>query len=422
MIRMIGMLASRREDNPAGRDSEVLRPAQLAWVLGVALLARLAVAWFVLRHFSADWFFHRGMEMGLLAQSIVQGHGMSSPFGGSTGPTAFVAPGYPLIISAIFAIFGVYSTGSAIVILLMHVALNLITIALIMQLAARFASAQAAIIAGLFWAISPPLIWLPTIFWDTSFTCCIMIGSVAWALQLTSTSSVAGFSISGALIAMAGFINPALMPALVAMLCWLGFQRRRETRYGLLFAMLALLLVFSPWPIRNARVFHTFIPLRSTVGFEMWMGNRPGAAGFLDESVFPIFNAAEREHYIRVGEVAYVREKSAAAKAYIRSHLPVFLALSVKRAFRFWTGSGNQNGSVVFIVHACVTSILGFVGLVMLARKRLPIAVLVLLPILIFPLPYYITHAEFRYRLAIDPLLTMLSACALSRLQQPRIV
>jgi hypothetical protein len=40
------------------------------------------------------------------------------------------------------------------------------------------------------------------------------------------------------------------------------------------------------------------------------------------------------------------------------------------------------------------------------------VAALFLLPLLLFPLPYYITHAEFRYRLVVDPLLTILAASA----------
>jgi len=43
-------------------------------------------------------------------------------------------------------------------------------------------------------------------------------------------------------------------------------------------------------------------------------------------------------------------------------------------------------------------------------------AVLMALPLLLFPLPYYITHAEFRYRLNIDPLLTILAAYAVTQL------
>jgi hypothetical protein len=37
------------------------------------------------------------------------------------------------------------------------------------------------------------------------------------------------------------------------------------------------------------------------------------------------------------------------------------------------------------------------------------------LPLLLFPLPYYITHAEFRYRLVIDPILTILAAYAVTQ-------
>jgi hypothetical protein len=47
-------------------------------------------------------------------------------------------------------------------------------------------------------------------------------------------------------------------------------------------------------------------------------------------------------------------------------------------------------------------------------RRRFNVAVLFLLPLLLFPLPYYITHAEFRYRLVVDPLLTVLAAYAVS--------
>jgi hypothetical protein len=47
-------------------------------------------------------------------------------------------------------------------------------------------------------------------------------------------------------------------------------------------------------------------------------------------------------------------------------------------------------------------------------KRRVRLAVLFLLPLIVFPLPYYITHAEFRYRLVVDPLLTILAAYALS--------
>jgi hypothetical protein len=396
------------------RSGSTLSLRQVGAVLTLGLATRLAVLWFVIRHYSAAWFFHRGTEMGLLAQSIVDGKGLSSPFGGSTGPTAFIAPGYPLFVSAIFSLFGSYTFASAIAIMAIHVTLNLLTILLIMHVALRLKDTRTAMLAGVFWAVCLPLIWMPTIFWETNFSCCIMAASLAFALRLQRSPSNAGFLTAGACIAIAGLINPALLPMLVAMVFLVAFQGRRASPYGLLFAMLALAVVFSPWPLRNARVFRAFIPLRSTVGFEMWMGNRPQSTGYLDESLFPTFNPAELQDYVRLGEVAYVEKKSSEARHYISSHVIEFLSLSLRRMVRFWTGSGTLGGSPIFILHACITTFLGFIGIGLIARKQPAIACLCLLPLLLFPLPYYITHAEFRYRLIIDPLLTVFAAYAIS--------
>ena len=110
-----------------------------------------------------------------------------------------------------------------------------------------------------------------------------------------------------------------------------------------------------------------------------------------------------------------MRDKSMLAKAYIRAHPAEFLRLSTIRFIRFWTGTGSKDGSVIFAVHAVLTTFLGAMGMWRLcARGCGRVAVLFLLPLMLFPLPYYMTHAEFRYRLVVDPLLTMLAAYALS--------
>jgi hypothetical protein len=67
------------------------------------------------------------------------------------------------------------------------------------------------------------------------------------------------------------------------------------------------------------------------------------------------------------------------------------------------------------VIHAALTTSLGLIGLWRLVReRRFKLAVLFLLPLVLFSLPYYITHAEFRYRLVIDPLLVILAGYAVS--------
>jgi hypothetical protein len=388
-----------------------------AVVLAVALLARLIVLGIVIVANPHNWLYSRGIEMGLLANSLLHGLGYSSPFGGVTGPTAFIAPGYPTLVAAVFLVFGSYTFASAIAIMALQVAISVLTIAWMMQIARDTLGFRTAVLAGAFWAISLPLLWIPTIFWETSISACALVGMIAFALRARRSPTIATWILLGSCSAVIALINPALLPSLVAILGWLAWQTWQVSRTAPLFGLLALVLVFSPWPIRNAYRFHAFIPLRSTVGFELWMGNRPGSTGFLDESLFPYYNHQELASYVAKGELAYTRDKSQQAWAYIRAHPGTFLDLTLRRCFRFWMGTGSAGGSPIFVIHAVTTTLLGAIGLWLVYRRRMrDFATLIALPLLLFPLPYTITHAEFRYRLNIDPLMTILAAYAVLQL------
>jgi 4-amino-4-deoxy-L-arabinose transferase-like glycosyltransferase len=403
--RHLGVESSALTNAP--RD--LVRPHTFAIVL-VAFTARLLILWFVVERF-----YSRGIELGTLAQSLVAGQGLSSPFGGSTGPTALLAPGYPAVIALVFRIFGSFTFSSAIAVMVMQVLFSVMTVALIMHIAQTCFDSRAADLAGVFWAVSLPLLWMPTIFWETCLSTLLLLGMIALALRCEQEPSSFLWALMGGYCGLAALVNPALLMALLALLGWAAWQTRKTLRYSPLLGLLVLLLVFAPWPIRNARALGAFIPLRSTVGLELWMGNRAGATGFLDESVFPLFNRYEYDQYVAKGEAAYMGEKSALARTYMGAHPGEFLRLSGVRFLRFWSGAGTRDGSPIFVLHAVFTTALGAMGMWRLwQRRRFSVAVLFLLPLLLFPLPYYITHAEFRYRLVVDPLLTVLAAYAVS--------
>jgi hypothetical protein len=390
------------------------RPHTFALFL-LALAARLLTLWFVAERFPHPWLYSRGIELGTLAQSLAAGQGLSSPFGGSTGPTALLAPGYPALISLVFRIFGPFTFSAALAVMVMQVLFSVLTVMLIMHIAQRCLDRRAADLAGGFWAISLPLVWMPTIFWETCLSTLLLVGMVALALRCQQGPSRLLWAVMGGYCGLAALVNPALLTALLALMGWAAWQTRMTFRYSPLLGLLALLLVFAPWPIRNARALGAFIPLRSTVGFELWMGNRAGATGFLDESVFPLFNRGEYDQYAAKGEVGYMRDKSRLARSYVRAHPAEFLRLSGLRVLRFWTGTGSKDGSVLFAIHGLLTFCLGTMGMWRLwQRRRFGVVALFILPLFLFPLPYYITHAEFRYRLVVDPLLTILAASAVS--------
>jgi 4-amino-4-deoxy-L-arabinose transferase-like glycosyltransferase len=388
-----------------------MQRAKTPAILAFALLARLLVLWFALVQFPHNWLYGRGIELGTLAQSLVIGRGLSSPFGGSTGPTALLAPGYPGMIALFFRAFGSFTFAAAIAVMIVQLLFSAATVLLIMHVAFRCFGPRAANLAGGFWAISLPLLWMPTIFWETCLSTMLLVGMLALALRCARKSGPPLWAAMGAYCGFAALVNPALLLSLLAMLGWVAWRTRKAQRYSPLLGLLIFLLVFTPWPLRNWRVLGAFIPLRSTVGLELWMGNRPGATGYLDESIFPLFNRWEYDQYAAKGEVAYMRDKSALAREYIHAHPTQFLRLTGIRYLRFWAGTGTQDGSAVFAIHALLTTTLAAIGWVRLWQdRRRSLAILFLLPLLFFPIPYYITHAEFRYRLVVDPLLTILAS------------
>jgi 4-amino-4-deoxy-L-arabinose transferase-like glycosyltransferase len=318
------------------------------------------------------------------------------------------------VIAVLFRIFGSFTFRAAVAVMAMQVLFSVMTVLLIMHIAWQCFGTRTAKLAGIFWAVSLPLLWMPTIFWDTCLSALLLVGMVGSALRCEARPGPFLWTWMGAYTGLAALVNPALLPTLLTVLGWAVWQTRKTYRYSPLLSLLVALLVFAPWPLRNARALGAFIPLRSTVGFELWMGNRAGATGFLDESQFPIFNRREYDQYAVKGEVAYMRDKSVLARTYIRAHPAEFLRLTTLRIIRFWTGTGTKEGSVIFALHAVLTTGLGAIGLWRLWQKRrLSLAALFLLPLMLFPLPYCITHAEFRYRLVIDPLLTILGAYAI---------
>jgi Dolichyl-phosphate-mannose-protein mannosyltransferase len=388
-----------------------------ATILGMALVSRLAVLAVTLRNNPHNWLYTKGIEMGLLADSLVHGLGYSSPFGVPTGPTAFIAPGYPTLIAAVFLVFGSYSFVSAIVIMSVQLVLCLVTIWLIMHICRVVLDRRTAIVAGAFWAVSPPVLWMPTLFWETSISACALPGMIALAIYYRQKPTKAAWVLLGSYAGIIGLINPALLPSLLAILGWLAWETRSISKTAPLIGLLALVVIFAAWPVRNAYRFHAFIPLRSTVGFELWMGNRPGATGFLDVNLFPTYDKQELASYVSKGEVAYTHDKSQQAWEYIRAHPGVFLDMTARRIFRFWTGTGGPGRQPLWAIHATITTVLGLAGLVLIYRRRMrDFAILMAIPMLLFPLPYYITHAEFRYRLNIDPLMTILAGYAITQL------
>jgi hypothetical protein len=178
-----------------------------------------------------------------------------------------------------------------------------------------------------------------------------------------------------------------------------------------------------PWTIRNYLVFHRVVPMRSTLGLQLWIGNNENPQEAWKEELHPIFNSGERARYIRMGEIDYMQEKQREAIEFILAHPARDVRQFASRFIATWSG-GTPTPAQDFIQtpglwFRCVLVFNLFVavgaaaGIVILWKERsaylFPIAAF---PV-IFPWAYYLTLVVPRYRLPIDPAVMLLTAVAL---------
>lgn len=82
-------------------------------ILSVAVGLRFGYAWNEQRKIPAELLVGRlQQETGNIAYSLAVGKGFSSPWLRESGPTAYLAPVYPLLVAGIFRIFGIETIHS----------------------------------------------------------------------------------------------------------------------------------------------------------------------------------------------------------------------------------------------------------------------------------------------------------------------
>ena len=371
-------------------------------------------------------------ETGNIAFSLAQGHGFSSPWWQESGPTAWLTPVYPWIVSILYRLFGIHTPHAFYAVVLLNILFSAAACVPIYLIGKKVAGADVAAGAAWLWAIFPNAILIPYEWvWDTSLSALLM-ATILWAtLELAESSRWSDWTLYGGLWGCALMTNPALGSTLPILLGWAAYRRMRDVNLsaaGPLAALGIAILCCVPWTVRNYIAFHKVVPLRSNFPLELWLGNNDN----LDENsqIVPPADPTREEirKYIRMGETAFMAEKWRSATTFVRTHPRLEAALWSRRFLATWTGAERPVESfeeadsnlvrAVLAVNFLVA--LGAVtGMVVLSSRRsvyaLPLAAIPL----IYPLVYYATHTSLRYRHPIDPVLLILVAVTFANLSTP---
>lgn len=413
----------------------------------LALAVRLAFALLITLRYPIVF---DGAEVASIAINVVQGHGFSSPFGQGDTPTAHMAPLIPLLWAGVFRFFGILTSTSATVILLMQSVVSAVSVAIYTLVALRLRARWALLprstplIVGSVLALWPEsLLNLSDLWyyqWQEAALALMILQGIIW-LDNPASKQAVKLGLSAGILAL---INPVSVSALAPLLAvpLLVARRIRVERVrtaGLCVCVVALMIL--PWTTRNYLVFGQVIPVRGNFGLELLQGNHPDA-GVLQHSrsFHPAGRPDAKAIYTALGEPAYGQWAQQQAFAYIGEHPQETAALILKRIAVFWltdvfdhyrwspdSPRWWQACCGINKVRRASTIVAALLPLAIILWA-LPSGLLRSLPykpafagvFFLYPLPYYVTLANYQYGMAVRAWLGVVAVVTLIAARQMR--
>lgn len=362
-------------------------------------------------------------ELERTAISLVTQGVYGNPYILPTGPTAHNVPGYTLLVAAIFKVFGTGTAGELVKEVLSCIAGSLRSLLLPWFAVRMGIDRRTALAAGVI-----SVIWIGALEtelkggWEACYAALLLLILTArHFVRPVPLQTWRQAAITGVLWGIMFLVNPAAIPVLGAFFLldvyrlrpWpsLSFWRNAALVAGVSF----LLLV--PWGLRNRAVLGSFIATRSNLGLELYQAYAPGAHWVIDEymqsptSPHPSNNPQEAKGVRELGEVAYNREKERMAVRFIQNDPRAAVRLASLHFVHFWFPPGRNLPHALVLAGLTLSAIYGFV-LLWSTHRELALQLGAVLAS--YPLIYYVTIWQARYRFPIEWILVLLAAVALT--------
>ena len=400
--------------------------------------------------------FNFGFEAGRIARSLATGQGYANPFNGVSGATAWLPPLYPLLMAAAFKVFGVYTRGAALALMVVDSALSAAIAPAVYEIAARCFDARRiarrgatyavpiAVWSAWMWAVYPAALqyavhWV----WEMSLTACFFSWAVVVALRLRGVGEgqevgrrkkeVGLWFVLGVLWGLIALTNASLMLCLPAMMVWIAWPEMRawklgrRTVVGAVLTCVAFAAVLAPWVMRNVRVMGAPVLTRDNFGVEFYESTLERNDGFPWGTTVPLWTGdPEYQQYVRMGEIGFAKMRGDEAKARILARPWRTAKWTLDRILFFWDGTphaanGHLANEYLRQLSYCFLSVCGLLGLGLMIRRRVEGAGLFALIFLLLPLPYYLVTVQPRFRHPMEPLIAVLAVYLLRSTEKKRV-
>lgn len=358
-----------------------------------------------------------GYEMGWIAWNIVHGEGFKVG-----NYYAWMAPLYPFIMSQVFRVFGSYTLTSVLAILVMQSFVSSLVVIPLYFIGKRLFSKRVGFIAAVLWIFHPAAIYYAINFvWSSTITSLGIALIVLIFLRLADKHArTMDALLGGIIIGIVALSDPVIMtffPLAVLWLLWRSQNGLKKSIGQLIMIGLTVIVLLLPWTLRNYRIFHQFVPIKSTFGVNLWQGNYSygidqRTAGLNFENKLKDFYSEEELSYLSaMNEVERDKMLRKMSVEFIRENPETFTKYTLQRIYLFWRNTirVNRYGSIIdrLLLTLIPLTIFG----VVYSWRHWRDTILMLLILLSYPVVFYVTHADFnRFRFPIEELMLVFVA------------
>ena len=361
-------------------------------------------------------------EYEAIADNLLAGRGYTYEIGGTEYVASQSSPLYIYLTALVYLVTG----HSQAALLLLQAVLGGATAALAAWLAARAGSSVAGWWAGLLVALDPGLVVYAAELHSLTLDALAFIGLVCASVALPGQPGARRLVLLGALFGLAALTRSTALVILPVVLGWLVRYRAVRLWSRQTAALLgAALVVFAPWSIRSSLLLGQPVLVSSEATEWLWRGNNPAATG---SSYTPdgrlMLEAAPaefRDSILEADERARIGLYRDAALRFVREQPARAAGLYLEKLKSFWWSADSTGqfyppdwraGYLAWSAAILSLALVGC-GAGLRASAWRPEALLVVLVLVVSSLAQSAFYVEGRHRLALEPLLLVLSGAGL---------
>jgi len=240
-------------------------------------------------------------------------------------------PLYPGFLAGIYFFFG----HNFLAVRVVQALLGSITCLFVFFIGKRvFGDKKPALIGGMLTAVSPSLIASTSYILTETLTAFLLTAAILLLMKAQAESKKEGWLLSGVVLGLATLTRPVtiLFPLFLLAGFLIFSQRKVRNVFLVIVFCLGMALPILPWTIRNALVFHRFIPVSVGSGFNLWVG------GYLPwNGDYNWKDLSDSEELVKgLPQIEADRKFFAEGVKNIKRHPAAYAVLCVKKIGRFW--------------------------------------------------------------------------------------